>query len=522
MADTPAPHVFVVQGDLTRIACDAWLLPTDQRINVKQHWRDALPTLAEQLQATDLMALRVGDRLAAALAPAVDEPDAPRIIATAVPLHGFDEPAELFPALRAFVAEAVAATASRPRTRPLPLFALPFFGTAGGGGANRRGAIFDALHAEARELAARYEVDLAFVFASEPSFALAQRRRQQNGALAGALPEHLIDHAHRLAAIARDGRLVPFLGAGVSVSAGAPTWDELISSLGAEAGLDGAELASITRVGTSPLDQAAYLRMRFEQTHGTNAGPAFQRAIASIVERPRYGLAPALLASLESEQAITLNYDELFEFACADAGKPRRVIPGTDSTPESWLLKLHGTVTDPSTIVLTRDDYLGFNSERGALSALVKATLMTRHLLFVGFGLRDDHFHEIVHDVRRAVGTSTTGPAATALTMSRDPLHDALWSGQLSTVAMNARDDSGDVPNAGRTLEIFLDAVICKATDSHSFLLKAEFEEALSDDEKRLASALRQIETAFHGLESTTLSRQVSKFLTRLGHDQDN
>ena len=519
MADTPVPHVFVVQGDLTRIACDAWLLPTDQRISVKQHWRDALPALAEQLHRTDLTALRAGDRLAAALAPAVDEPDAPRIIATAVPLHGFDEPAELLPALRAFVAEAVAATASRPRTRPLPLFALPFFGTAGGGGANRRGAIFDALHAEARELAARYEVDLAFVFASEPSFALAQRRRQQNGALAGALPEHLIDHAHRLAAIARDGRLVPFLGAGVSVSAGAPTWGELISALGVEAGLDEAELASIISSGHSPLDQAAYLRMRFEQTHGTDAGPTFQRAIASIVARPRYGLAPAPLASLESEQAITLNYDELFEFACADAGKPRRVIPGTASTPENWLLKLHGTVTDPSTIVLTRDDYLGFNSERGALSALVKATLMTRHLLFVGFGLRDDHFHEIVHDVRRAVGTSTTGPAATALTMSRDRLHDALWSGQLSTVPMNAAHNSRDVANSGRTLEIFLDAVICQSTDSHSYLLDKDFEEALSADERAIAGALRSVADVTNRMENTPLSRRVIQLLRKLGRE---
>jgi hypothetical protein len=254
MADTPAPHVFVVQGDLTRIACDAWLLPTDQRISVRQHWRDALPTLAEQLHRTDLAAMLAGDQLATALAPPEDQPEAPRIIATAVPLRGFDDPAELLPALRAFVAEAVVAAAKRQRTRPLPLLALPFFGTAGGGGANRRGAIFDALHAEAIDLAARYEVDLAFVFASEPSFALAQRRRQLSGALAGTLPDRLVEHAHRLAAIARDGRLVPFLGAGVSVSAGAPTWDELISSLGEKAGLDGAELASITRIGTSPLD----------------------------------------------------------------------------------------------------------------------------------------------------------------------------------------------------------------------------------------------------------------------------
>ena len=169
--------------------------------------------------------------------------------------------------------------------------------------------------------------------------------------------------------------------------------------------------------------------------------------------------------------------------------------------------------------MLTRDDYLGFNSERGALSALVKATLMTRHLLFVGFGLRDDHFHEIVHDVRRAVGTSTTGPAATALTMSRDRLHDALWSGQLSTVPMNAAHNSRDVANSGRTLEIFLDAVICQSTDSHSYLLDKDFEEALSADERAIAGALRSVADVTNRMENTPLSRRVIQLLRKLGRE---
>lgn len=95
--------------------------------------------------------------------------------------------------------------------------------------------------------------------------------------------------------------------------------------------------------------------------------------------------------------------------AAEDGGLPRRTIPRAtphDIEHDRWLLKLHGTVDDPETIVLTRSDYLGFNTERAALSSIVKATLMTRHVLFVGFGMRDDHFHEIIHDVRRAMVNS--------------------------------------------------------------------------------------------------------------------
>src|SRR5437762_728312 len=31
-------HVFLVQGDLTRLACESWLLPTDAALKVEPHW----------------------------------------------------------------------------------------------------------------------------------------------------------------------------------------------------------------------------------------------------------------------------------------------------------------------------------------------------------------------------------------------------------------------------------------------------------------------------------------------------
>src|SRR5688572_18197898 len=36
-------HMFVTHGDVTRLACDAWLVPTDARRFLEDPWRDALP-----------------------------------------------------------------------------------------------------------------------------------------------------------------------------------------------------------------------------------------------------------------------------------------------------------------------------------------------------------------------------------------------------------------------------------------------------------------------------------------------
>jgi hypothetical protein len=41
-----------------------------------------------------------------------------------------------------------------------------------------------------------------------------------------------------------------------------------------------------------------------------------------------------------------------------------------------------------------------YSTNRSALSGIVQSLLITRHMLFVGFSLKDDNFHRII-DVRR-------------------------------------------------------------------------------------------------------------------------
>lgn len=36
--DTYAGHVFVVNGDLSKLACDAWMIPTDDKLSLEPNW----------------------------------------------------------------------------------------------------------------------------------------------------------------------------------------------------------------------------------------------------------------------------------------------------------------------------------------------------------------------------------------------------------------------------------------------------------------------------------------------------
>lgn len=513
-------HVFITMGDITHMEVDAWLLPTDERLAISDGWFDAIPGLPERLVRTDTASLSTRRTQAAALAP---DGAAPSIVLATVPLQGVLDAsgiAHIEASVREFVQVAVDMIDAPRHGRSKLLLALPSFGTGEGGGASLRGQLAKGLLDVCAAAVAEHDVDLAIVLRDERSFARMQELRKRRSRWQGPLSSEQASEAERLAELAKAGKLVPFLGAGVSMSAGAPSWRDLLDQLAEDVGLDGAQRKALEE--WSELDRAAYLRQRSIERHleqGTTheePAAAFADAVVRLVDVPRYGLSPALLASLRTPQAITLNYDTLFERASEDAGLPRVRIPddeGVDSSP-AWLLKLHGSIDKPASIVLTRDDYLGYASQREALSAIVKANLLTHHLLFVGFGLSDEHFHRIVHDVRRALPRpESMAERATALTLIDDPITSELWKGQVRMLPL------GSGANAdGRDVEMFLDVMVALATDAHSYLLDDDFASSLSVDEVRLRDALMDLRATISGLRAGTSGRsRVVELLAAMG-----
>ncbi|MBY6059850.1 SIR2 family protein [Microbacterium esteraromaticum] len=502
-------HVFVIQGDIRRFACDAYMFATDKRLRDGGGWMTSAPGAPDRLDPSLVDDFKSERRFTL---PLVDRPgrnDEPITILTAVPYYGVKTEKEFVPRLEEFfrVGAELAAHRTLPREltkREKVLLAVPLFGVGGGGAGRIRGDVFRLVYAESRAAAARYDVDVAIVLRDPRDYALAQMIRREMPDAWAELDGSQVEDAQRLGAIASEARLVPFMGAGISVSAGAPSWQELISSLASAAGVTSEVREKLRKHDV--LDQAAYVRQEFERRF-RGEHDEFARAIIQAVDMRRYGLSPAMLAALEAEQAITLNYDRLFEWAAHDGQRPRRVIPGHSDSAERWLLKLHGSVDSPASIVLTRDDYLGFNADRAALSSLVKATLMTRHLLFVGFGVKDPHFHEIVHDVRRAIPDKGV-PFGTVITLSDDEVLRALWKHDLEFVHL---------PNA-RILDIFLDAVLAYGASSHAYLLSKGYLSTLSPEDRVVANALNEMIVAVpESLHMGATWAVVEKMLHGLG-----
>jgi hypothetical protein len=500
-------HLFVTQGDLTRLACDAWLLPSDERLHVRPHWLEGEPGEARPPVKPDGcldlpkppgwgdQGLRVM-RLAGV---GRDEGAPQRWLVNVGGAPGV--PVEWHLAgVRQFLDVVAAELRGRASVygRAIPLVALPLVGTEGGGAGDVKGdmlvKLLQTLHAS---LPAVPPFDIALVTNAGHALAAAQSLRNRYYPESWSeLGPGTVAHARQLAANAARGQLVLFLGSGVSVGAGLPAWDDLLARLADDARMSPREQAALTRMHA--VDRARIIEGRL------GGRSAVASRIKSLFDsQTRYSLAHSLLAALPVAEVATMNYDTLFERACAGVKRPVVVLPyHAAQKQERWLLKMHGCVTRPDDIVLTREDYIRYAERRAALAGIVQALLITRHMLFVGFSLNDDNFHRIADDVRRAIRPADSGPTApfgTALLLREDSLMEELWKDDLQCVNMGKAQEI-DVATAARRLEVFLDLLLAEATQPTAHILDRTYADALSGEETalrdRLDSFLRTIPPA--------------------------
>lgn len=465
-------HLFVVQGDVTRIHADAWLLPTDATLRVSEGWEAPLrergiDVAGRSVQAQPPARWEDGSVRAFELVPKSRE--GPAIIATNTGGHTLSDPAWYTTG----VAEAVVVAGRRGALR----VCLPVVATGEGGKRGAKGQVLAPLVLGLNDVATGGSIDVVLVAREAASFAAAQqvRRADQSRYWPDQADAAL---AERLAGHAREGRLVLFLGAGIGREVGLPGWDALLRELAEDMGgnLDGFdELPAV--------DRARVLETRL----GTDA--LRQGIVDRFSGLTRVSLAHALLASLPVRESVTTNYDDLFEQAAKCCGRPVAILP-YDSVRDAdrWLLKLHGDVAHGDDIVITRDDYLGFPAGRRALTGIVQSLLITRHMLFVGFSLRDDNFHQIAYDVRKAAPRQgeTGSSFGTALFLEEVDLLRTVWGDDLAIETMGSAGHAGE-----RQLLMFLDRLLAESTTVFGHLLDESFDDQLTDGQRLVRDALQ-------------------------------
>lgn len=195
------------------------------------------------------------------------------------------------------------------------------------------------------------------------------------------------------AAYVDEGRAALFVGAGLSRAAGFVDWRGLVKPLAQELGLDIANETDFVSLAQYYLN-VKNNRSRLNEllVHGFSKG-----AVPTTNH--------SLIARLPIRSIWTTNYDHVLEHAFSNAGRPldvKRVDEdfAISRGPDVALYKMHGDVDNPSTTILTRDDYERYEQTHPVFFQHLHLDLLTKHFLFLGFSFTDPNLAYILSAAR--------------------------------------------------------------------------------------------------------------------------
>lgn len=218
----------------------------------------------------------------------------------------------------------------------------------------------------------------------------------------------------------RDGRVIPFVGAGVSMAVERvgggrlfPSWKQLLLDGAARLEQEGKK-AGLVRAFLED-DQPRYLEAAQELRD--KLGPLWGGFLRDSLDVPRSQVADSSLElaravwRLGSRLVVTTNYDKVLQWACpeecradlkawninAPAEQAEYLRRGEVRTATVW--HLHGSIDDTAELILTPAGYGTLYPSAATAEPAHQAALETlRHLLasrsflFIGFSLDDEHF----------------------------------------------------------------------------------------------------------------------------------
>jgi hypothetical protein len=208
------------------------------------------------------------------------------------------------------------------------------------------------------------------------------------------LPERLVEQCHR-------GKLLIFAGSGASTEAhNVLSWtfyDEIRHALGAEEDVPFPDLMSlfVAKHSRSELLTRFHARTSYIEDYPDLLKNAVRFHVA-VAQNPYL------------QEIVTTNWDSYFERM---AGAVPLVV-GADfdywDLPDRKVLKVHGSVLNPGTVVATREEYERSleSLQRGALGGALRHLLSTRSVVFVGYSMRDEDIATIVSALREDLATA--------------------------------------------------------------------------------------------------------------------
>ncbi len=211
--------------------------------------------------------------------------------------------------------------------------------------------------------------------------------------------ENLHLHIQELTRVSKQGKLVFFAGAGLSVLSGYPKWETLIDEFCNEL---------FDETNKEVCSASDYLRIS-QIYYDIKGEEEYNRILERVFSTDReLNQIHYKMLAMNPAHIITTNYDDLIENACYHRGKFFSVISAEEdiakATSSKYLVKVHGDFRrgyKSKNIVLKENDYLNYENNFPLISNLVRTIMATHTIVFIGYSLNDYNINLHLNWVKR-------------------------------------------------------------------------------------------------------------------------
>ena len=189
------------------------------------------------------------------------------------------------------------------------------------------------------------------------------------------------------------GKLVVFVGAGVSKNSGLPKWEELIKDYADYRGIKEFTSKQFLTIPEEVFERYGSLKY-YEIAEKRFLGKYVPNSIHRILKK------------MKLTYIITTNYDTLIE----DEIKNLQIVSKDEDLPYTnsnrMLIKMHGDFENKN-IVLKKSDYDNYEKNFQLISTLVKGLVTTNTVLFIGYSYSDTNVQQIMNWIKEILKEKT-------------------------------------------------------------------------------------------------------------------
>ncbi|MBC1867497.1 hypothetical protein HCA23_14155, partial [Listeria seeligeri] len=191
--------------------------------------------------------------------------------------------------------------------------------------------------------------------------------------------------------VKKNNKLIIFVGAGVSMNSGLPSWRNLIQKFANDLDYDGNIDADMLKIPQFYFDSPKFKKKYYNKIKKEIKKTTKSNSIHSII----YKLAP--------KHIITTNYDQLIEKTQSIevlTNKYHVVSEDKDflnAKTDNLIIKMHGDIDNLDSIVLKEDDYLNFSQNKILIETYIKSLMVNHTFVFIGYSIADYNFKQIIN-----------------------------------------------------------------------------------------------------------------------------